>query len=88
MTVKDYRVEVSQNDTNWNLVYSGTVPATDYYTKKCTYEPVICKHIRLKILSTYDNRGYTWAQIKNCKVYGTIMQYKLSLSNDNMYGML
>ena len=90
MTIKDYTIEVSMNGTDWNKVYTGLVPAQTDYRVTCAYEPVVCKYIRLKVLSTYDTRGYKWAIGYNGVVYGTIVNRSnlFEDSLDNMYGIL
>ena len=83
MTVKDYYLEVSIDGIDWTTVYTGVVPKTNYYNVNCTFNPILCKYIRLKILSNYDNRGYKWVQAHGCRVYGKI-SYKSYLFEDNL----
>ena len=88
MTVKDYVIEVSKDLSNWTQVYKGVVPETTEYTSVCSFNPVVCKAIRIKILTTYDRRGYTWSVIRNSKVYGKFVDNHYTYNNDNnSYGI-
>ena len=86
MTVKDYLIEVSEDLSNWVQVYKGVIPNTTEYTAVCSFNPAICKAIRLKILTTYDTRGYSWSVISNSKVYGKLVIYD-TLYKDKFYNM-
>ena len=57
MTIKDYKIESSMDGKTWDILYSGTVPSTNFYTQKYEFEPTICKYIRFIALSTYDAEG-------------------------------
>lgn len=88
MTIKNYTIEYSINGDDWIQIYSGIVPATTYYDAKCEYDKVICKHIRLKVLSTYDTRGHKWTQAKNFRVFGFgISMNSLFEDDGEMYGI-
>ena len=88
MTAKDYKIETSMDGETWDTVYSGTVPATSIYDKQCEFKPVICKQIRLTVLSTYDQRGYQWFQGGHMKVYGTLVNAGTLYTNTDAYGIL
>ena len=70
MTIKDYSIEYSNNGDNWVQIYSGTVPSVATYEAKCEYDSVICKHIRLKVLSKYYRSYYGWSIGYGFKVFG------------------
>ena len=77
MTCKNYNIEVSMDGSKWDIVYSGVVPEVsgEYYST-CSFSPVVCKYIRVRILSTYDRRGYSWFQGGYMKVYGKLLNSK------------
>lgn len=87
MTCKDYRIETSMDGEIWNTVYSGMVPGTSLYTEECEFEPIICKQIRLTVLSTYDQRGYKWFQGGHIKIYGTLANVGNLYTNTDAYGI-
>ena len=86
MTAKDYKIEASMDGESWNTVYSGIVPSTSRYNKQCEFEPIICKQIRLTVLSTYDQRGYKWFQGGHIKIYGALAGSKL-YTNQHAYAI-
>ena len=86
MTAKDYKIESSMDGETWNILYTGIIPSTNFYTQKCEFEPTICKYIRFVALSTYDARGYKWCQGKNFKIYGALAGSFLYI-NPDAYGI-
>ena len=88
MTCKDYKIDTSMDGETWNTVYSGIVPSTSIYTKECKFKPIICKYIRLIILSTYDQRGYKLFQGRHIKIYGTFVNAGTLYTNTDAYGIL
>ena len=86
MTIKDYFIEVSDDKEHWTAVYRGTIPRTNVYDEQCKFNAVMCKHIRLRNISTYDDRGYAWIQVSSCRVYGKLAAYN-KLYKDKFYNM-
>lgn len=70
MTIKDYVIECSIDGDNWIQIYSGTVPSAAIYEAKCEYDSIICKHIRLKVLTKYYRSYYGWSIGYGFKVFG------------------
>lgn len=87
MTVKDFIIESSMDGETWKELYTGTVPFVATYSQECEFEPTICKYIRMKILTTYDTRGYKWVQGTNFKVYGTLANIRHLYTNNSAYGI-
>ena len=87
MTFKDYTIEVSMNGTDWYEVYAGVVPSTAYYNASCPFENILCKYVKINILSNYDRRGYQWALGFGCKVYGVNACNSLFENEEEMYGI-
>jgi hypothetical protein len=87
MTIKDFAIQCSMDGESWNDVYSGTIPSTSTYSQECEFDPTLCKHIRLAVLSTYDTRGYKWAQVQKCKIYGTLANVGMLYTNPDAYGI-
>lgn len=100
ITVKDYSVDVLQEDGNWVNVYIGifTGPscwdtegnfyahANDDYTKvSVSFDEIQGTAIRINILSTYDRRGYKWEHISHLNIFGMINNPFTIYNNNFLY---
>lgn len=70
MAIKDFVIQCSMDGESWRDVYTGIIPFTSTYTQECEFDPILCKHIRLTALSTYDTRGYKWYKYRNARFMG------------------
>lgn len=87
MTIKDFVIQCSMDGESWRDVYTGIIPFTSTYAQECEFDPILCKHIRLTALSTYDTRGYKWVQVQKCKIYGTLANVGNLYTNTDAYGI-
>lgn len=74
--VKDYKIQYSVDGTNFIDVVQGTYPNYGAWNEKESANvfnnPVVCKAIRMVILSGYCTRGYVWGGLLNLKIFGSL----------------
>lgn len=78
-TVKDYKIEVSNDDITYETVLATTNTVknvsrnttTSVLINKTFTTPKMCRYIKITILSGYNTRPvYQWAGFYNLKLYG------------------